>query len=357
MITEAGADARDGHFDRRESLEQLLADHTPSSPQVANIADYESWAPSRQRKFDEDRTERIARSIVVETPQLRQLGIEYRRASMFARRPIGRTGVILTGPATTGKTTAAFQIMLQAMRAHESTQPEWRARGEIPVVYVEVPPKVNAKVLMGRFLHFLGLPVLPRMTLEERTSLVTDVLNRANVRLVVVDEMQNLLQASGRFETAQALKNLMNSVRAVPLYVGIDLDRSALTNSELGAQFASRCALVSLDRMALRSRDDRRLWGGLIVGFERQLPLLNHPERTLLPLAEYLWRRTGGSIAALSRLLTFAALDLVNENEPESETITRERLDSIRLDLTTERAANLLRSRSNQAESEAGRAA
>ena len=348
-----------GHFDRRETLQHLLVNHAPPLPEVATAADYAGWASSERQAFDDRRKQRIADSIVVETPAIKELTIECRRAALFSNRAIGRTGVILSGPPTMGKTTAAFRAMVDAFARHARRHPDWEALGHTPVVYVEVPPKCNGKNIMGRFLHFFGVPVLPRMTLEERTQLVTELLTKAQTSLVVIDEFQNLsgITSTGRFESAQAIKNLMNSLKAVPLYVGFNLEKGALTNNDLGAQFASRSALVRLDKLSVSTAEGRKLWGGVIVGFERQFALLNHPERTLLPLAEYLYHRTRGSIGALSRLLTIAALDLIEAGDPSSETITRELLDTIKLDLTTERELDQARDRKGGAKNPGGRRA
>lgn len=330
-------DARTGHFDRMENLYYLLETYSPPAPETATIDEYRSWSDAERHAFDDRRCKRIAASVVVETPAMKQLTLEYRRAALFAARPIGRTGIILSGPPTMGKTTAAFATMLQAFQRHRDRYPDWKDRGHAPVVYVELPSKCTGKNLMGRFMEFFGEPVHPRLTLEERTQIVTDLLTKMRTELVVVDEMQNLLRDTGQFESAQAMKNLMNSIKAVPMYVGINLEASALTNDDLGAQFAARCALVRLGRVETATPAGRSLWGSLIVSFEKQFALLNHPERTLLRDAKYLWTRTRGSIAALSRLLTIAALDVITDGVPEGELITVDRLDAIPLDLATER--------------------
>lgn len=210
---------------------------------------------------------------------------------------------------------------------------------------------------MGRFLYFFGQPIVDRMTLEERTQRVTELLQESKTSLIVIDEMQNLggVASTGRWESAQAIKNLLNSVKAVPLYVGMNLENSSLTTGDLGAQFAGRSTLVQLGKMEIRTVEGKKLWLAVIDSFERQLGLLNHPERTLRPLARYLHTRTHGYIRALSRLLTVAALELIDSDDPQNETITKELLDGIQLDLTTERKLDL--ASAVQAEQGARRAA
>ena len=333
-------EARDGHLDTRSSLNELLENYEPLQPAVATLTEYESWDAATQAEFNIQRLDRIAAGIVLETSQIEDLKKELLRASFFAGRPIGRTGVILSGPAAAGKTTAAFHGMVEAFGRHVARYPDWKELGHSPVVYVEVPSGSTGKAIMGRFLNFLELPqqLIDRMTLEQRTQVARAQLTRGCTSLIVIDEMRNLAHlTSGHFESAQAIKSLLNAVKAVPLYVGVDLDK-LLVNSELGAQFAGRSTCVRLDHFEIDTSRGLLEWRGAIHGFEKQLALLNHAPTTLLPLADYLWSRTYGSLGALSRLLTTAAVDLIAAGEPALETITIERLESIKLDLTTERA-------------------
>lgn len=349
MSTEVLPDLTLGHFDQREVLSHLLENDTASSPEEVSLATYKKWRADKRRTFDERRIERIANSFVIQTPALKQLSREYRRASLFANRPIGRTGILLSGPAASGKTTAAFRTMAEAFRRHTERHPDWRLQNHTPVVYVEIPPGCNAKNLMGRFMTFFGVPVPPRMTTEERTHAVTELLIRSRTALVVFDEMQNLARVGrGQFESAQAIKNLMNSVRAVPLYVGIDLENTSIVNDELGAQFAARCSMVRLNKMDISTPAGRQLWGGVIVEFERQLGLMAHPPKTLLAEAAYLWEQTRGSLGALTRLLTFAAVELIDRGAPDDETITRTQLEELQMDYNTERERAQARDRDSR---------
>lgn len=332
-----------GHFDRVEALEHLLENHAPSTPETATIDEYLSWTPTRQLEFNDRRAMRIADSIVVETPSMQQLIKQCRLAARFSHRDVGRTGVLLSGKATSGKTTAAIRAMVDGFQRHVARYPDWKDLHHHPVVYLEVPTGCNGKKLMGRFLYFFGQPVLDRMKLEERTQRVTELLQASKTSLIVIDEMQNLggVASTGRWESAQAIKNLLNSVKAVPLYVGMNLENSTLTTGDLGAQFAGRSTLVQLGKMEIRTDEGKKLWLAVIDSFERQLGLLNHPEHTLRPLARHLHTRTRGYIRALSRLLTVAALELIDNDDPHGETITKELLDTIKLDLTTERKLDL----------------
>lgn len=325
----------DGNLGRKSVLERLLAEFRAPDIERVSRAEYAAWDSRQRAEFDDRRIERIANSFIIETPPLRNLIVELRRAAAYSRRTIGRTGVAVSGPPATGKTSAAFHGMVDGFRRHEKRYPEWRDLGHTPVVYIELPPGANGKTTMGRFMHFFELPVLERFTLEARTQIVTEHLIQARTSLIVIDEMQNLERLSnGNFESAQALKNLLNSVKAVPLYLGFKLDK-ILSNDEIGGQFAGRSTLITLDRFPVDTDRDQELWSGLIRLFEDQFALFEHPSGTLEPHADYIWRRTKGSIAALSRLLTTAALDVIQDPDASKETITVARLETIQMDLRT----------------------
>lgn len=337
MTTIAAPTDVDGHLDRWPTLQPLLENYRPSAPEQMSVSTYKKLSASRRAEFIAQRAARIAAGVVVGTNEIDELNLEIRRAEAFANRLVGRTGVVLNGPPTMGKTTAAFNAMVGAYRRHESRYPDWRRDEHIPCVYVEVPPGSTAKGIMGRFLRFLDVEFIEKMTLEERTRTVTEHLQRARTSLIVIDEMQNLARVSnGSFESAQAIKNLLNAVKCVPLYVGFNLDR-IFAHDDIGKQFSARSTVVELERMTHGTAENRRMWRGLIRAFETQFGLFGHPTGTLVPHADYLYYRTQGSIAALSRLLTVAALELLDA-DPEEQTITVDRLQSIRLDQETEAA-------------------
>lgn len=329
---------RDGHLDTRSSLYDMLENRAPSAPELVTVAQYNQWDESARAAFNVRRVDRIAKGFVFETSQIEELRRELRLSDAFSRRPVGRTGVILSGPAASGKTTAAMQGMVDGMTRHSARYPDWKELGHHPVVYVEVPPGSTGRAIMGRFLLFLEVPLslFQRMTLEERTQLVRAHLTQGHTSLIVIDEMHNLSHlTAGQFESAQAIKNLLNAVPAVPLYAGLNLDK-ILRGTELGEQFAARSACVRLGNLQFGTPDEVSRWRGVIHGFEMQFALFSHPPRTLFPHAAELWLKTLGSLAALSRLLITAALDLIAAGRPESETITIEQLRTIKLDLATE---------------------
>ena len=326
------------HYDRRETLDVLLSS-APVAVHTKTLAEVLSWGEVQRAEFNRHRLDRLIRGITLGTPQIETLRKLVSQAMLFRNSNGGRPGVLLSGSATMGKTTAAIQAMRFAHEQHEREHPEWRDLDHIPVVYIEVPPGSTGKGIMGRILEFLGVTFTARMTYEERKSIVVAHLARARTRLIVIDEMHNLSRLNnGNFESAQAIKDLNDAVRATPLYVGIDLDRSIITNGALGNQFAGRSTSLNLRPCGYASDEDRLQWRRVVGGFEDELGLLNHPKRALDKHEQYLWSRTRGSISALSRLLTIATCELILNDDPAAETITLKQLEHIQLDTATERS-------------------
>lgn len=340
-----------GHFDREHTLLPLLENYETPQPEPMTLDQFTVLDTRARADFNDRRVDRIAGNTDILTPDLQDLLREVRRASLRMTRAVGRTSVMVSGPPTAGKTTAAKHVMVDGLRRHERQYPEWKTLGHSPVVYIEVPSACTPKNLMGRFLTFLGLRFTAHMTVEERTKLVTEHLTRRHTSLIVIDEMQNMaLTGRGHSETQQATKNLMNAVPAVPLYLGFNLEQKLHSDKGLGEQFAARSTLVRLNHFTTNDPNERKLWGAIVYAFEKQLGLLAQAPKSLPAAhADYLWSRTRGSLGALSRLLTTVALDLIVEGDPTKEFITREHMDTVRLDLTSEREYEREGARASQA--------
>jgi hypothetical protein len=109
------------------------AHHTPRPPQLR--PDWSDLAPADRADYDERRLDYHSDLIVVNTPTIRDIITNVRRLLVLNRRQISaRRGLIVTGGAGTGKTTAITQLG----RAHEINV-SLRSPGlqhRIPVVYI-----------------------------------------------------------------------------------------------------------------------------------------------------------------------------------------------------------------------------
>lgn len=318
-------------LNRWESLLQYLR-HPLTAP-----APLDAMSSADRHKHDQQRMDYLSGGIVLRTTTVAQGKLLLTRAFQENRsRNSGHAGVMLSGDSALGKTTTAKRLMRWVVEEYTRQVPHWEADEHVPVMYVEVPSGSNAKDLLREFCDFYGLTVLTRDTTADLRTKVVSAIRRARTQLIVVDELHNLAgRAAGLGEAVDLLKGLHNDVSATFLYCGLDVTNSTLMHGPRGQQLMSRFAVVELESYKWANADHRKEWKNLIRGFEAELQLRHHPVKTLDPLAEYLYQRTGGSIGSLGRLLTGTAIDLI-QNKAKVELLDQALLDAYTLDLTAE---------------------
>lgn len=251
---------------------------------------------------------------------------------MLNQREIGaRRGLIISGGAATGKTTAIKQLG----RFHELRT---RARfpgdeSRIPVVYVTAPPKGSPRKLAMEFARFLGLPTLnQRMNVTDISDAVCQVLIDARTDIVVVDEIHNLnLDTRAGEELSDHLKYFTEHLPATFVYAGIEVERSGLFTGTRGRQLAGRCGVIHTSAFP-----DAKEWRQLVAAMEGTLRLHRHEPGSLVAQARYLHRRTGGMIGSLAHLIRASAIQAMLDG---TEHITREAMDDILIDYAAHTAA------------------
>ncbi len=278
--------------------------------------------------YDQDRLEYHSRLLVIETPVVRKVITEGRRLSYLNRSAVsGRCGLILSGPAGTGKTTAVTQLGKMTEVMHRKRRPG--SGSDIPVVYITAPPAATAKMIAVEFARFLGLPVARRLNITDITEAVCGVCLDARTNLACVDEIHNLnLATRNGAEVSDTLKYFSERIPATFVYAGISVERAGLLSGTRGEQIAGRFGMV---RTGPFPRDAH--WSSLIAALEYSLRLHRHVPGTLPGLDRYLHQRTGGSIGSLLRLIRSAAIQAILDG---SEHITTQMLESIGLDVAAE---------------------
>ncbi|MEV8098863.1 ATP-binding protein [Kitasatospora sp. NPDC085879] len=150
-------------------------------------------APDAPRRPADQRLAYHSRFVVVRTPALDKITTSLRALTLLGRHQEGtaRPGLIVTGPPTTGKSTA-LQEVGRTYELHHRSLSHGPVPGQAPVAYILVPPGASAKNLAAEFARFVGLPVGPRMTQALLTATVCSMYISLGVRLVLVDEIHRL---------------------------------------------------------------------------------------------------------------------------------------------------------------------
>ena len=328
------------------ALSQLEDRHVPTTtlegwqrfveadPAAFELLPRDGWAALDEADriaYNEARIAHHAELSVVRTSAIKEISNEGRLLTLMNQRENGaRRGLIVSGGAATGKTTAIKQLG----RFHELRT---RLRfpvgiaDRIPVVYITAPPKGSPRKLGMEFARFLGLPVTSRANSTDIADAVCQVLIDARCDIVIIDELHNVNMATTAGEDySDHMKYFTEHLPATFVYAGIDVERSGLFTGVRGKQLAGRCALVTTGPFPLHDE-----WGQLIAGMEDTLRLHNHEPGILVASAKYLHQRTGGMIGSLSHLIRAAAIRAILT---ETEAITVPLLDKVRIDHAAEAA-------------------
>ena len=301
------------------------------SPQLLTGPQWAAMPETDQLLYDEFRLDYHTRLAAAATSALRQVVNTGRRLTLLNRHAISaRRGLILSGAAGTGKTTAITQFG----KTHEAID-RLRHPGtgdRIPVIYVTVPPSATPRMLAVEFARFPGLPLTARANITDVIEAVCGVAVDARVSVVCVDEIHNLqLATRNGADVSDTLKYFSERIPATFVYAGIDVEREGLFSGTRGRQIAGRFTLLHATAFP-----DAAEWKGLIVTLEDALRLHRHAAGTLPGLGHYLHQRTGGMIGSLSHLIRGAAIEAILDG---SEQITRKLLDTIDLDHAAESSA------------------
>jgi hypothetical protein len=333
----AAGDSGTGVFEDEEATQRQLTtlagwrrfiEQVPRPPELLGEETWTRLEEGQRLVYDEERLNHHARLLVVATSIIRQVITEGRRLSYLNRNAhSGRCGLILSGPARTGKTTALTQLGKTLEVIHRQRRPH--TAGDIPVVYITVPPAATAKMIAIEFARFLGLPISRRANITDIIEAVCGVCIETVTGLVGVDEIHNVSLATRTgAEASDMLKYFAERIPATFVYAGIDVERAGLLSGTRGEQIAGRFGMI---RTAAFPRGEA--WSGLIAALEDALRLHRHHPGALLKLEGYLHRRTTGMIGSLLRLIRSAAIQGVLDG---SEQITRATLDSIDVDVAAE---------------------
>jgi hypothetical protein len=302
---------------------------TVDPPTLLAPARLQKLNPAERGEYDTTREEYHARLVIVSTPTIRHIAATGRKRILLNRHQYSaRRGLIVSGPAGTGKTTAITQLGKNYEQLTRRRQPATIAG--LPVVYVTVPPAATPKMLAIEFARFIGLPLPTRFSQVEVTNQVCDLLCALGTRLVLLDEIHNLdIGTRVGAEASDQIKYLSERIPATFVLAGVDIDGGGLFAGRRGGQIAGRYTLIPTRPFPFGTTDERHAWQALVATLEQSLRLHAHRPGILLRLDAYLHERTAGMIGSLSHLIREAALDAILTG---TEKITRAGLDDVDLD-------------------------
>lgn len=266
---------------------------------------------------DEQRIAYLAEDRWIDYPRAREALQELERLLRSPERT-RMPGLLIHGESNIGKS----MIIQKFLRTHPSG--EFNARTgllQVDILAVEMPPAPQERRFYGQLLMALNAPYRPsdRLASVEQTALA--LLHKIGPRMIVVNEVHNLLAGSAREQRAalNLLKFLSNQLRCAVVVVGT---RDALAAMQSDEQIVSRFPGLELPRW--RENEDFR---GFLAGFERQLPLKQASKladsRAMVSLV---MSATGGVTGKIGALLSRTAEAAIRSGK---ECITAELLQSV----------------------------
>ena len=300
----------------------------PSVPDLLPATGWKALGDEARDDYDEARLAHHARLLTVATPVMQQVITEGRRLQYLNRHAdAGRCGLLLSGPARTGKTTCLAQLGKTIETMHHRRHPH--AAGHIPVIYITAPPAATPRMIAVEFARFLGLPLTRRSNVTDVLESVCGVCLDARTTLICVDEIHNVnLGTRHGAEASDTLKYFAERLPVTFAYAGISVERAGLLSGTRCEQIAGRFSMI---RTGPFGRGQQ--WTSLIAALEDSLRLHHHSDGTLVELSSYLHSRSGGMIGSLLRLIRSAAIQAVLDG---SEAITKATLESIPVDIASD---------------------
>lgn len=231
---------------------------------------------------------------------------------LMVRRParVRADGLIISADPGCGKTMLCEAIL----RRYPAELATVQAPARLPVIVISMSEAREAKQLHIELLKALGCPHPHRYTADRRRDLVQELAQAASLRLLVIDEIQDVLIGTLRQQqlALEAIKALMNRLPVAVIALGtVDAVHAMGANVHLRARFKD-------ETLPLWKADT--YLAHFLEAYESTLPLRERSRLSSLDTMRQLVKLSGGVLATIVERLGCAAVLAIEHNE---ERITR----------------------------------
>ncbi|WP_244600715.1 TniB family NTP-binding protein [Agrobacterium sp. LAD9] len=205
--------------------------------------------------------------------------------------------MLLVGATNNGKTMIAEKFL----RQHPQRSSDDGEHEIIPVLAVQMPAEPTPARLFSSLMMAMGIPSGGFNRAEHKEAFALGIMRKVQTRLIIIDELHNLLGASARRQ-----RELLNLLRYIGNELRIPLaclgTRDAYLAIRSDDQLENRFHPYPLPRWS----DDEEL-GRLLSSVETILPLREPSHLGAPEMRSLILRRSEGTIGEIASLLTEAA--------------------------------------------------
>lgn len=230
--------------------------------------------------------------------------------------------LLVTASSGMGKTMIATRFL----RDHPPTLDEKTGIASTPVVAIQMTDVTSPRRLYTRLLDALGAPMGKHQHLDLIETVTTQLMRNVGVRLLIIDEVQDILVGSARQQRfcLNLLKLLTNQLQLSIVTFGV---QDAAIAMAVDAQIESR-----FPRMDIPEWREGEQFRGVLVALERSLPLRRPSKLNTAIVARYLLRESRGITGSIVNMVADAAVFAIeSEQECVTESVLRESFEKGRL--------------------------
>jgi chloramphenicol 3-O-phosphotransferase len=282
-------------------------------------------------------------------------------ANALKRQPTTRAGVMINGGGYQGKTETACEVAAAFedhwLDLHHQLNPD-AVRGtrdlHAPVAYVQTPVTATPKSICEAVLDFYGADHA-KMTLPQLVHQVRTALHEHGTKVLILDDITRLKMHREADQDALDLLRSLMSMHVTLVLIGVGIPGSGLLregrrdsrtgvllnppgrprrshNDEAATQTERRFDLINLDPFHYDTTTAVTAWTAHLTGIEQQLRLFAQQPGMLTAgaMPEYLYRRTGGIVGLLERLIEDGCTDAIDSG---AEHLTISQLDGLDINL------------------------
>lgn len=325
----------------------------PVKPEMPTCAAFGAMSSAEKKAFNRLRLmyhNGFGPLLVPNMEKIHEATLRLARQNLLAQ-PGARTGVIMDGISTVGKSTIAMQLGRRyeklVTKDHTITR---TPTGDVflPVAFVNLPGEVSIMNFNYLLARFYNIPFSKKVRESELTDRIKEHAADCATSMVILDDIHFLRIKNRSLETVNNhFKHLASSISATFVYAGVDVEGSGLLaegNSVEKATFsqtAHRFKKFDLRPFDYADSKSRTEFLKVLASFENHLLLFDQSPGTLVKeTGEYIWARTGGYIGPISTLIREGATVAIKRR---TERITKDILGGIKLDFESEQQFKLNR--------------